>query len=79
MSEQVNKIDADDQERLRLHAEEGSYLGDGVYATFDGFQVWLRTERADGGQHVIALEPQVLKQLLRYVRLFYTDFGKDTR
>jgi hypothetical protein len=42
---------------------EGSrYLGDGVYASHDGYQVWLTT-RVDGQQHTIALEPAVLRAL----------------
>lgn len=41
------------------------YLGDGVYASFDGYQVWLRTQR--GGVHEIALEPAVFHALTDYV------------
>ena len=35
------------------------YLGDGVYGHFDGFQLWIQTER-DGIIHEIALEQGVL-------------------
>ena len=35
------------------------YLGDGVYASFDGYQIWLAVN--DHNNKVIALEPQVLK------------------
>lgn len=42
------------------------YLGDGVYASFDGFMVKLETERAEG-THEIYLEPSVLAELSRYV------------
>jgi hypothetical protein len=42
------------------------YIGDGVYASTDGFQIWLVTERADAGLHYIALEPSVVKQLVDY-------------
>lgn len=38
------------------------YLGDGVYASFDGYQIWLTTQE---GQR-IALEPEVFGSLLRY-------------
>ena len=41
------------------------YLGDGVYASFDGYHVWLRTERF-GWMHTIALEPCVLDSLKMY-------------
>lgn len=39
------------------------YLGDGVYASFDGYQVWLRVD----GACSIALEPAVWAQLVAYV------------
>jgi hypothetical protein len=41
------------------------YLGDGVYAGFDGYQIWIWTER-DGREHAIALEPEVLTKLAKY-------------
>jgi hypothetical protein len=43
-----------------------AYLGDGVYASYDGFQIWLRTT-GDNGQH-IALEPRVLIELQLYLK-----------
>lgn len=41
------------------------YLGDGVYARFDGFQVWITTtpNQRDSG---IALEPSVMGALVNY-------------
>jgi hypothetical protein len=47
--------------------DEETYIGDGVYASFDGWHVWLRTG-VDGREHRIALEPPVLAAL--------TDYGK---
>lgn len=44
-----------------------TYLGDGVYASYDGFQVWLRTDRG-GGQHLIALETGTYMALINYVK-----------
>lgn len=41
------------------------YLGDGVYASFDGYQIWLDT-RAQETVNRIALEPAVFDALLRY-------------
>jgi hypothetical protein len=41
-----------------------TYLGDAVYASFDGYQIWLRT--GDGGNQRIALEPEVLRALDAY-------------
>jgi hypothetical protein len=43
-----------------------TYLYDGVYASFDGFQIKLRTQRA-AGDHVIYLEPRTLRDLENYI------------
>jgi hypothetical protein len=42
--------------------EHEEYLGDGLYASFDGFQIVLRAPR-DGGDHFVALEPTVWRAL----------------
>lgn len=39
------------------------YLGDSVYADFDGFAIVLTTENGDGASNTIVLEPQVLNAL----------------
>ena len=45
-----------------------TYLGDGVYEGYDGFYIWLRTER-EGRQERIALEPAMLQELYnRYLK-----------
>lgn len=42
------------------------YIGDGVYASFDGCYFWLDL-RGQGDGHVkIALEPSVLRELDRF-------------
>ena len=43
------------------------YLGDGLYASWDGWQIILRAPR-EGGDHWVALEPEVYTALLRFVR-----------
>ena len=43
-----------------------AYLGDGVYADFDGFQVSL-TAHSNGQTNVIYLEPKVMVALMKYV------------
>jgi len=49
-----------------------TYLGDAVYASFDGYHIWLRT--GDGNNQRIALEPSVFTALLKYrERLFKTE------
>ena len=50
---------------MRPSAVNETYIGDGVHASFDGYQIWLRTER-EGGDHYIALEPAVFERLLAY-------------
>lgn len=42
--------------------KQQDYLGDGVYCEFDGYQIWLFTQK--GAR--IALEPSVLEALVRY-------------
>ena len=44
------------------------YLGDGLYVSYDGWQLCLRAPREDGVDHVVFLEPQVLVSFEEYVR-----------
>lgn len=44
------------------------YLGDSVYATFDGYYVELTTENGYGATNSILLEPQVLDALDNYLK-----------
>ena len=46
------------------------YLGDGVYAEYDGFQVWLKVEGFNADNR-IAIEPTVFDALCRY----YAEIG----
>jgi hypothetical protein len=47
-----------------------TYLGDGLYASFDGYMITLRAPR-ENGDHFVCLEPEVLAALQTYVaRLF---------
>lgn len=43
-----------------------TYLGDGLYASFNGWMITLRTSR-DGDDHFICLEPEVYHALLQFV------------
>jgi len=45
--------------------QDQSYLGDGVYASHDGYQIWLAVNEPDN--HVVALHLSVLKRLHDYV------------
>lgn len=49
---------------------EKVYLGDSVYATYDGYHVILTTENGypDDPRNRIALEPAVLESLNEYVQ-----------
>ena len=44
------------------------YLGDSVYARFDGFHIWLTTENGypDDPRNSIALDSEVLNALKEY-------------
>lgn len=46
-----------------------TYLGDGVYAIYDGWQFRLYTERSDGF-HEIFLEDTVLQSFIQFVNAF---------
>jgi hypothetical protein len=39
------------------------YLGDAVYASFDGYHIWLKTSNGIETTNKIALEPGVLNTL----------------
>jgi hypothetical protein len=43
-----------------------TYLGDGLYASFDGFTVILRAPR-NRGDHWVGLEPQVWNALVEFM------------
>ena len=43
------------------------YLGDGVYASFDGYQVWLHVGSHEN-EAVVALEPEVIAEINRYTQ-----------
>jgi hypothetical protein len=50
-----------------IMANEPTYLGDGVYATFDGYQVKLFLHNGVHEYNPIYLEPAVIKAFERYV------------
>lgn len=41
-----------------------TYLGDGVYASFDGYNINLAVN--DHTNHVVALEPEVMEKLINF-------------
>lgn len=43
-----------------------SYLGDGVYAIFDGYGIWLHANSHSNPTDKVFLEPQVLEALINF-------------
>ena len=52
-----------------LDPNHNEYLGDGVYASYDGYQVWLAVNHH--ANKVIALEADVYGNLKKYVEKIY--------
>lgn len=44
-----------------------TYLGDGLYALFDGYAIRLRAPRYATQDHWISLDPEVLEEFLKFV------------
>jgi hypothetical protein len=49
-----------------MSTERETYLGDGLYASFDGWQVRLRAPR-ENGDHQVFLEALTLQEFLRFL------------
>ncbi len=47
------------------------YLGDSVYAQFDGYVVTLTTENGYGPSNTIHLEPAIIQNLNSFVKQAY--------
>lgn len=50
------------------------YLGDAVYASFDGFNVWLHVGSHNNAP-VVALEPDVIRALNEYHQRILKEHG----
>lgn len=46
--------------------EKKVYLGDSVYAAFDGYHIVLTTENGLGVSNRVLLEPEVIREFVRY-------------
>ncbi len=57
---------------FRNKYKKETYLGDGLYASFDGYHIILRAPRY-GVDHHVALEPPVFDELLEYRERIYAD------
>ena len=51
------------------------YIGDGVYASFDGYAVWLAVNHHDN--KVVCLEPEVYANLVRFVDAIPHIFAEE--
>jgi hypothetical protein len=49
-----------------MSTESETYLGDGLYASFDGWQVRLRAPR-ENGDHEVYLKQSTLQAFLEYL------------
>lgn len=51
-----------------MTTEQGKeeYLGDGLYASFDGWMITLRAPCGDGVNHWVGIEPEVFAALLYF-------------
>ena len=56
---------------IRKYSQK-TYLGDGLYAVFDGFHFVLSTER-ENGEHWVGLEPPVFDALIAMRKQVYKD------
>jgi hypothetical protein len=45
---------------------EETYLGDGLFASFDGWQIRLRAPR-EGGDHEVYLDATILRAFLEFL------------
>jgi hypothetical protein len=50
--------------------EHKTYLGDGAYASFDGYQIKLTAENGITATDTIYLEPQVMASLVTFASKF---------
>ena len=60
------------------NATKPFHLGDGAYAHFDGYQIWLTTLEG----HRVALDSSVFEELLRYrarLKQRFVDLGALTQ
>lgn len=62
-----------DEQKTEEKKLEPAYLGDGVYARFDGFHILLSVNHHLN--EVVALEPQVLKALNAYAESINKFYG----
>ena len=60
------------------YTREKCYLGDAVYAAFDGFNIVLTTEDGVSATNVICIEPEVLDALNEYAARIKAKYENKT-
>lgn len=55
------------------HKEPTTYLGDGAYAEYDGYSIWIYTSNGEEETNRICLEPNVYENLVDFVALCVSD------
>jgi dTDP-4-amino-4,6-dideoxygalactose transaminase len=68
-----------DQSTKTYRGEVHASLGDGVYASFDGFQIVLTAENGAETTNRICLEPETIGALIRFARANGMIVGQDAR
>lgn len=58
-----------------MSAPEPAHIGDGVYASFDGFHLSIAVN--DHRNHVVSLEPSVLRALVDYAQFVNDSHRTD--
>lgn len=53
---------------MEMTTENADYIGDGVYAGFDGFGIWLHANSHDHPTDKVYLEPNVLVGLINFAK-----------
>lgn len=51
---------------MEKQEKNDSYLGDGVYVSHDGYQLWIAVDNHEN--KVVALEPAVFDSLINYAK-----------
>lgn len=54
---------------------EEKYIGDGVYVSFDGYNIWLSVNHHTN--KVVALEKEVFNELVKYANKVYSDDNRN--
>lgn len=59
-----------------MNQQDLDYMGDGVYIGHDGYQLWLTTGSHENPE-LIALDPGVLNNIIRYAKLRLPGIVRD--